>query len=160
MKEVLKFLKKNKPLEVTVVGPHGEKSQGYLLSNRLAVLGPKRDVLYLLNFVDGYNSSRYIPKDHVAILDQLFHIDETIEQLFEPTRFMEELTHIPDSYGDDHYRIWIDGVLVSETTNSYKAEQARDLFLKERKRKNIEFEHLMMKDPQNNRTDFLFNQTH
>ena len=156
MKEVRKFLKKNQPIDVEVLGAHGEHSWGYMLSNRLGVLGPKKDILYLLSYVDGYNVSRFIPSKHVVILDDLFKIDEVIEHVFEPTRFMEELTHIPEARIHDWYRIWIDGELVFSTQSVRKCNNARDSYLRERKIGKVDFKHMKMLDPAGNRTDFTF----
>lgn len=155
MKEVRKFLRKNKPLEVEITGARGERSRGYLLPNRLAVLGPKKDILYPLSYVTDHNASRYIPDKHVAILDELFKIDDVIEYILEPDRFMDELTYSHD-VDDDKFTIEIDGQWIYISTSSMRCDKARNSYLRERKLGNIKFDHMKIMSPMGYRTDFIF----
>lgn len=157
MKEVKKFLRKHPPTEVQVRGARGQNMVCFLLKGRLALLGPKKDVLYILLFVDNWNSTRFIPDKHIAFMDMLFKIEDVIDHAFEPSRFLEELTYTPEVSGDAHYKIWIDGILVYETELDSRCDKARNQFLKERKRGLITFNHLRVIDTNGNRTDFIFN---
>lgn len=155
MKEVKKFLKNNPPIQVEVLGTHGKREHCYLLRGRLAILGPKKDILYTLSYVSDHNASRYIPNQHVSFMEELFKIDETVEYILEPVRFMQELEYTSE-VKEEMFTIEIDGEEVYRNATSYKCDRARDSYLKERKKGNVDFKHMKITNPKGERTDFTF----
>ena len=157
MKKVKAYLKKNKPLEVKVTGDRGQVVPGLLLSDKLVLLNEKKDVLHLLSPIGTHNSTRTVLEGHVALLETLFKIDDTIEHAFEPDRFLTELTKKSGST-EEMFEIVIDGELVYKNISGRKADKQRNSYLRERKLGDIKFNHMRITSPDGLNTDYLFNQ--